>query len=102
VKDKLLSCDISSRASNQSARLGLTRSDGERISRCLRLFKSGDFQLMLHLRISRQESLRGGATEKSVRDSVLVMVSWAGSSRRMNSERHSRVGAGEASRSSVL
>src|SRR6266702_483972 len=95
------SCGISSRASSQIARLGLTFVESVNIWRFLRPFKSGDVQLMLQLQSSRQESL-GVVPPKTLsgtntRDGNALCRYFS-----LDSERYSRVGAGEASPSSIL
>src|SRR6266702_864029 len=96
-RTRVFSCGISSRASNQTARPGLALSDSLSISRLLRPFKRGDFQLMSHLQSLRQESL-GVVPSKSVSGTVTRNVGNMG----RDSERYSRRGAGEVSPRSVL
>src|SRR6266702_1666648 len=93
----VLSCGISSRASDQTEGLSLASADGVRISRYLRPFKSGDFQLMSQLRSSRQESL-GVVPAKRVSGTDTFLGRYFS----LDSERYLRVGAGDTSPPIVL
>ena len=89
----LSSCGISSRASSQSVRRGA--SDNLLISRFLSPLRSGDFQLISQLLSQRDESL-GAAPSNRVSGTDARDVLPA------ESERVSRMGAGNMSPSSIL
>ena len=95
LRVSVFSSGISASASNQIARFGIDPSNGLIISRYLRLLKSGHFQLMLQWRSFSQESL---GAEPSKRVSGIDTSSPSAE----ESERYSRVGAGDSSALIVL